>query len=565
MNFSFRLLLACIFLGLWAVAAGAEEKQSKVAELVASGEESSATSARDANKSPTRQRPDVRKLQTEAIEAKKADWGHWGANPEPYSNWTNHSNRLIPVYTFGITLDEVRKANHYHDPERLKRLYGRVPDATLNPDAPYFDQTAVYDLQKQAFAAGKKYIILVVFDGMDWQTTAAAAYYKSGKVYREGRGSGLYFQDYRGVETDFGFCVTSPYSNSEGVDVDAQTVADVSRGVGGGYDAAIGGATPWDKPTDPLYHLGRNRRRPHAVTDSASSATSLMAGIKTYNAAINVAHDGTQVVPIARELQATRGFSIGVVTSVPISHATPASAYANNVTRNDYQDLSRDLLGLPSIAHRDNPTPGVEVLIGAGWGETAQQEPRQGANYIPGNRFLAAEDLQRIDVASGGRYVVAQRTPGQNGAKLLQDAANRAAQQGLRLFGFFGAAGGHLPYQTADGRYDPAPGVRKAEQYKPADIEENPTLADMTRAALTVLEKDPDGFWMLLEPGDVDWANHDNNIDNSIGAVLSGDDAFRAVVEWVEAKKAWPETAVIVTADHGHYLVLNRPEVLTGE
>ncbi|MBW3597274.1 MAG: alkaline phosphatase, partial [Planctomycetes bacterium] len=506
--------------------------------------------------------PDIGRMQAEAMESGVAEWGRWGADPRKYSSWTNHSNRLVPVYAFGIALDEVRKQNAYHDAARLEKLYGRTPQGTLNPEAAYFDQTAMYDLQQQAIAAGKKHIVLVIFDGMDWQTTAAAAHYRSGRVYKDGRGSGLLFQDYRGVETDYGFFVTSPYSSSEGVDVNAQTVADASGGEWGGYDASLGGGRPWEAPRDSQYLLGRNRSRPHAVTDSASSATSLTAGIKTYNAAINVAPDGSQVTPIARRLQSERGFAIGVVTSVPISHATPACAYSNNVSRNDYQDLTRDLLGLPSIAHRREPLAGVDVLLGGGWGETKEVDKAQGANFIPGNRYLSLEDRSRIDAAHGGRYVVAERTSGQSGAKLLEAAAEQAVGEQRRLFGFFGVRRGHLPFQTADGEYDPVAGVNPAEQYTPADVAENPTLADMTRAALTVLENDPDGFWLMVEPGDVDWANHDNNLDNSIGAVLSGDDAFCAIIEWVEARDAWDDTAVIVTADHGHFLVLERPEAL---
>lgn len=53
---------------------------------------------------------------------------------------------------------------------------------------------------------------------------------------------------------------------------------------------------------------------------------------------------------------------------------------------------------------------------------------------------------------------------------------------------------------------------------KPEDITENPTPAEMTTAALTVLQKREKGFWLMVEAGDVDWANHDNNIDTSIGA-----------------------------------------------
>ena len=66
----------------------------------------------------------------------------------------------------------------------------------------------------------------------------------------------------------------------------------------------------------------------------------------------------------------------------------------------------------------------------------------------------------------------------------------------------------------------------------------------------------------MVEAGDVDWANHDNNLDNSIGAVNSGDRAFRVITDWVEKRSNWDETVVIVTADHGHYLWLDRPEGL---
>ncbi len=513
----------------------------------------------------------VRELQTKAIAEKHADWGHWGYRAENYADCITHTNRLVPIYTFGLSIGAVADENSaYRDPVRLHQLYGRLPEGTHNSAAEYFDQTDVYELQRAAVAAGKKYVVLVIFDGMDWQTTWAAAIQASGRVgYRQGRGTGLAFQDYRGAATDFGFFVTSPHNDGTTFDVDAQIVNTPGGKRRGGYDWKLGGPTPWTPGDDPAYLTGKSETRKQAYTDSAASATSMNSGIKTYNDAINVDADGRQVVPLARELQA-RGFAVGVVTSVPISHATPACAYANNVSRDDLQDLTRDLVGLASIAHREGPLPGVDVLLGGGWGEepaaykVIHPGPReQGSNYVPGNRYITATDLERIDAARGGKYQVAQRTPGAKGAELLADAAREAAEKGRRLFGFFGVPTGHLPFRTADGGYDPAPGVFKtAETYSRADIEENPTLADLTRAALTVLETDPDGFWLMVEAGDIDWANHDDNLDNSIGAVLSGEAAFRAIVEWVELRNGWDETAVIVTADHGHYLVLERPEAL---
>lgn len=71
-----------------------------------------------------------------------------------------------------------------------------------------------------------------------------------------------------------------------------------------------------------------------------------------------------------------------------------------------------------------------------------------------------------------------------------------------------------------------------------------------------------DGFWLMIEAGDVDWANHANNLDSSIGAVLSGEEAFIKVMDWVDENAAWDHTAVIVTADHGHYLVIDQPDMI---
>lgn len=521
----------------------------------------------------------VRMLQCEAEVSGAAEWGHWGDQPERYVAWSNHSNRLIPVYTFGIGLDAVAGPNSvYRDEKRLTALYGRLPDQTLNPGADYFDQTDVYKLQLAAAEAGKKYIVLVVFDGMDWTMTRAAAIATTGRVaYSEGRGTGFAFQDYRGCPTDFGLCVTSPANDGTKADVDAQAVKNPGGKTAGGYDAFRGGATAWDPRPNLTYLIGRDRDQPHAVTDSAASATSLCAGRKTYNDAINVGPAGEPFEPVARLLQA-RGFATGAISSVPIPHATPACAYANNVSRDDYQDISRDLLGEPSVAH-PRPLVGLDVVIGAGFGvDAADDFAQQGRNYEPGNKYVAASTLAAIDAAKGGRYRLATRTAGRSGAEVLAEAARDAVEKKLRLFGFFGTAQGNLPFRTADGDFNPGncnpegPGpdedrLRKKYgsqiHYSEADIEENPTLAEMTTAALEVLGR-RERFWLMVEAGDVDWASHANNLDTAIGAVQSGDDAFRAVVEWIERRDAWADAAVIVTSDHGHLFVLTEPEALTG-
>jgi len=519
----------------------------------------------------------IRDLQEQAIKANRAELGHWGVTRDNYTQWGTHSNRLIPVYTFGtrgagdqIDLDDYTGSHSPYRSEReMLRLFGRLPSGTLNEHATYLDQTNVYDIQRAAIEAGRKYIFLVVFDGMDWQTTRAAAIYNQRKVtYQEGRGQGTHFQEFDAEGTSqFGYMVTAMHNDGTKVDVNTQSVSNPGGTAGGGYDASRGGLFPWSKPAELEYLTGSSKRQPerHPYTDSACSAASMTAGIKSYNGAINVDTEARQVPTIAHVAQ-LEGYRVGAVSSVPISHATPAAAYAHNVHRNDYQDLTRDLIGRPSISHPTKPLSGLDVLIGGGAGVERDKDAGQGTNFVPGNAYLTDADRNAVDVRNGGRYVVATRTNGQNGGLRLREAAAEAAKQDQRLLGFYGvgSAKGHLPFATADGDFKPTVGrTKKAEEYSMADLIENPTLAEMTTAALTVLQTSETGFWLMVEPGDVDWANHDNNLDNSIGAVNSGDAAVKVITDWVAQHSNWQESLMIVTADHGHYFHFVKPELLT--
>ena len=498
----------------------------------------------------------MRALQAKSASTKESDWIFWGDKVGTFTSWTNHSNRLIPVYTFGGNLDAISGENSvYRDESKLEELYGKVPDETFNPDADYFDQTQLYTLQKLAVQQGKKNIIVMIFDGMDWQTTQAAAIYKAQKIaYTQGRGNVLSFQTYDKGPTDFGFCVTSAHNAGSKYDVDSQTVVNIGGDAGGGYNADFGGKAPWSQPGDHSYLLGRRKTLNHIYTDSAASATSIFTGKKTYNGAIGIDHEGNHLNSIAHELQ-DAGRSVGVVTSVPLSHATPASAYAHNVTRNDYQDLTRDLVGLPSISHREKPLRGMDVVIGCGWGaEKDDDTQKQGKNFVAGNKFLPQEEVDKINVDNGGLYVVSNRTEGIKGNEALAAATSAASDGQHRLLGLFGAQCTHLPYATADGNFDPTRGTNDADKYTPEEIFENPSLAEMTDAALQVLNTNEKGFWLMVEAGDVDWANHNNNIDDAIGAVFSGAKAFDAITNWVETNSSWEDTLLIVTADHGHMM-----------
>lgn len=525
----------------------------------------------------------LRELQLQSASQGKPIAGHWGPDPAKFISWSSHSLRLIPVYTFGtrgqgpgIDLDGYQGTNSlYRDTASVIQLYGRLPSNTVDPDAMCLDNTQLAAIQRAAFRAGKKHVFLVIYDGCDWQTMRAAAIYNSGRVgYTEGRGTGLHLLDYTAQDTtQFGWMATLPHNDGTQINVNLQQVINPGGTRPGGYNSAVGGRYPWSVPTDPYYMIGKNASNQpgeHPYPDSAMTATAMNSGVKSYNESVNVDAHGRQVSTVAHEAQAL-GFSIGVVTSVPFSHATPACTYAHNVTRDDYQDISRDLVGRTSVAHPRDPLPGVDVLLGGGWGdrskdnELEKNRKSQGENFEPGNLWIADSDLHGSAVEQGGRYVVVQRTAGQVGSGLLAAATRRAREGGHRLLGLFGVGNysGHLPYRTADGKYDPVRGKgERGETYQPADITENPTLAQLTSAALDVLSRNPQGFWLMVEAGDVDWANHDNNLDNSIGAVLSGDEAIRTITDWVERNSNWQDSLMIVTADHGHFLVLDRPELL---
>ena len=184
------------------------------------------------------------------------------------------------------------------------------------------------------------------------------------------------------------------------------------------------------------------------------------------------------------------------------------------------------------------------------------------------------------------------------GDELLAKSLTLNPNKGDRLLGLYGARGqnGNLPFLTANGDYSatgldafnlyataaagssatsngpqvPKPdtirplvkGIENGQDETPAqfiakEVKANPTLSEMTQAALNVLGKDKDGFWLMVEGGDVDWSLHDDNMDNLIGTMISFDNAVQTTIDWIDHNGGWKKNVLIVTADHDHYLTLN--------
>ena len=258
-------------------------------------------------------------------------------------------------------------------------------------------------------------------------------------------------------------------------------------------------------------------------TDSAAAATALYTGLKTQNARITASPDGASRFVSIGEKAKTVGKSVGAVSSVPLSHATPGAWTSHNRDRsNGYAIADEALFGNPNTTGQPSdpfyagglgPTlPSVDVLIGD-----------RRTNYV--------NDTIRNTLVSDGVYEVVEGVAGQDGGANLLAAANDSNV--TKLAGLFD----HV-FHNADGSgFD----------------SETPTLADSTEAALAVLSRDPNGFVLMVEGGAVDWAGHSNNMNQMIGEMKDFNEAVQAVIDWVNDPTndaTWDNTLVIVTGDH---------------
>ena len=77
-----------------------------------------------------------------------------------------------------------------------------------------------------------------------------------------------------------------------------------------------------------------------------------------------------------------------------------------------------------------------------------------------------------------------------------------------------------------------------------------PSLALMTKGALNVLDNDPDGFFVMIEGGAVDWANHANQLGRLIQEQNDFNDAVDVAIDWIKANGGFEKNLLIVTGDH---------------
>lgn len=387
-----------------------------------------------------------------------------------------------------------------------------------------------------AVAQPVKHIILFIGDGMQLEHEIAASRYLTG----EDRHLAFHDFDYRCYVSTWDVTTYNLYAQAAGKPLYDPKNFDPRLG----YDPARGGMAPYpdDPDSDDSYFLTKIRGR-YPGTDSASAGTAWATGCKTDDGNLSWLPGDPKngdLETIAEKLRRQRDFAIGVVSTVPFSHATPAVHVSHNVSRTHYHAIAEEILT------RVKP----EVVIGGGHPAWAKLPSGEG-------RYLTLATLNAVKADPD--YVVVERQAGKDGNTALQAGASQAVGQGKKLFGLFGGPAGNFE--------PPVPTNNGSGVVNRATIE-NPTLKTATQAALEVLKQDPDGFFVMIEQGDIDWANHANDFPWMIGAMWDLNEAVKAAVEFVENPfddLDWKNTLLIVASDHGNSCMRNRQKMGKGE
>jgi alkaline phosphatase len=357
------------------------------------------------------------------------------------------------------------------------------------------------------------HIILFMGDGMQLEHEIA------GSRYLYGNDSGLAWQSWtdQSYVTTWDVTTYNAYAADAGSPLfDESTFAPLL-----GYDPSFGGYAPY-----PVDTIGTSAYLLRAATDSAAASTAMATGVKTD--AGNIAWKRGDpavgsIATIAELIRERKSAAIGVVTTVPFNHATPAAFVSHTTSRTNYSDIASQIL---SVTRPD-------VVIGGG-------HPGWNTTYFSIAELAAA----KMDPA----WTVVERSAGIDGGTTLISAVSSLTAGG-HLFGLFGGVSGdfELP-QPANAPVSPSFLI----------VHENPSLAEEVNAALTVLSKNANGLFLMAEQGTIDHANHANDFAGMVGGVYDLDKAVRAAEAYIDQPGddlTWNNTLVVVTADHGNSLM----------
>lgn len=231
--------------------------------------------------------------------------------------------------------------------------------------------------------------------------------------------------------------------------------------------------------------------------DSASTATSLSTGMKTYSGTINVDETGEKTYEtITEKVHNQLGMKVGVISSVNLNHATPAAYYAHQASRNNYYEI------------------GLELV-------------ESDFEYFAGGGLKSVEGYDE-EKPSDNLYDLAK----ENGYKVVmsQSEAEQVSADDEKVI--------IIDENLADS---------DAMAYEIDRTEEMWSLADYVEKGIEVLDNE-NGFFMMCEGGKIDWACHANDAASSIHDTVALSDAVQVAVDF--AKEHPEETLIVVTGDH---------------
>lgn len=220
------------------------------------------------------------------------------------------------------------------------------------------------------------------------------------------------------------------------------------------------------------------------ITDSAAGGTAIACGVKTNNHHIGVDAEGKKVRSIL-EYAEENGKATGLVSTSAITHATPASFVAHTPDRGEYEKIAKQLV-----------KSDVDVFIGGGYDFFA-------------NRSDERDLIKKLKNKGYNMYTCLDSVP-----------------------------------ENIEGKL----GVLTAPKHNPPLPKRGNLLTDATEEAIKVLDKDSEnGFFLMIEGSQIDWASHQNDVAYITREMLDFDKAIGVALEYAAKHK---NTLVIVTADH---------------
>ena len=229
--------------------------------------------------------------------------------------------------------------------------------------------------------------------------------------------------------------------------------------------------------------------------DSASTATSLSTGYKTYSGTINMDETATvSYETISEKLHAQLGWKVGVISSVNLNHATPAAFYAHQAKRSNYYEIGQELVA-----------SNFEYFAGGGLLKPTGPDKDKTSLY---------------DLAADAGY------------KVVMTQAEAEA------------------VTSADGKVliiDEHLADSDAFAYENDRADGDWALSDYVKKGIEVLDNDT-GFFLMVEGGKIDWACHANDAGSTIADTIALSDAVDEAVAF--AQQHPDETLILVTGDH---------------